>query len=85
MLQVFVRRQERSQRDQTSQPSGGFLICLSALVWIIYSTDHLIMRLLLSCYAVAGLFGVLFVQAATESLQQSFTHSGTQSYVRVVR
>ena len=43
------------------------------------------MKLLLSCYAVAGLFGVLFVQAAAESLQQSFTHSGTQAYVRVVR
>ena len=85
MLRAFARRQERSQRDQTSQPSGGFLICLSALVWIIYSTDQLIMKTLLTCYAVAGLFGVLFVQAAAESLQQSFTHSGTQAYVRVVR
>ena len=43
------------------------------------------MKTLLTCYAVAGLFGVLFVQVAAESLQQGFTHSGTQSYVRVVR
>lgn len=43
------------------------------------------MKLLFTCYAVAGLFGVLFVQTAAESLQQSFTHSGNQAYVRVVR
>ena len=37
----------------------------------------------LASYITAGLFGVAFVQTAlTESLQQ---HSGTQSYVRVVR
>ena len=43
------------------------------------------MKTLLICYAVSGLFGVLFVQGAAESLQQSFTHSGTQAYVRIVR
>ena len=43
------------------------------------------MRTLLISYGMAGLFGFCFAQAAAESLQQSFTHSGTQSYVRVVR
>ena len=71
---------------KTNEPtSDGSLICLALLVWIIQSTDQLIMKLLLTCYAVSGLCGVLFVQAAAESLQQSFTHSGTQAYVRVVR
>ena len=42
------------------------------------------MKLLFTCYAVAGLFGVLFVQTAVSSLQPVM-HSGTQSYVRVVR
>lgn len=38
---------------------------------------------LLTAYVAAGAFGVAFVQTAlTESLQQ---HSGTQSYVRVIR
>ena len=37
----------------------------------------------LASYITAGLFGVAFVQTAlTESFQQ---HSGTQSYVRVIR
>ena len=70
----------------TSEPTpDGSLICLALLVWIIQSTDQLIMKTLLTCYAVAGLFGVLFVQTAAESLQQSFSHSGTQAYVRVAR
>ncbi len=38
---------------------------------------------LFTAYVAAGAFGVAFVQTAlTETLQQ---HSGTQSYVRVVR
>ena len=41
--------------------------------------------ILFAAYAAAGAFGVAVVQTAGESLQQSFTHSGTQRYVRVVR
>ena len=40
---------------------------------------------LFAAYVAAGAFGVAVVHNASESLQQSFTHSGTQSYVRVVR
>ena len=40
---------------------------------------------LFAAYVAAGAFGVAVVHNASESLQQSFTHSGTQRYVRVVR
>jgi|TARA_Y100000033_G_scaffold30261_1_gene28837 hypothetical protein len=40
---------------------------------------------LFAAYVAAGAFGVAVIQTAGESLQQSFTHSGTQRYVRVVR
>jgi hypothetical protein len=38
-----------------------------------------------AAYVAAGAFGLAVVHNATESLQQSFTHSGSQRYVRVVR
>ena len=47
-------------------------------------STHQIMRMFLISWGIAGLFGVAFVQTALESPHQS-THSGTQSYVRVVR
>jgi hypothetical protein len=69
----------------TNEPtSDGPLTCLALLVWFINSPDQLIMKTLICCYAVAGLFGYCLAQQAAESLQQSFTHSGTQSYIRVV-
>lgn len=40
---------------------------------------------LFAAYVAAGAFGVAVVHNAKESLQQSFTHSGTQRLVRVVR
>ena len=40
---------------------------------------------LFAAYVAAGAFGLAVVHNASESLQQSFTHSGTQRYVRVVR
>ena len=43
------------------------------------------MRTLLISYGMASLFGFMFAQAAAESLQKGMTHSGTQSYVRVIR
>ena len=43
------------------------------------------MKMLLISWGMAGLFGFAFAQAAVESLQKGMTHSGTQSYVRVVR
>ena len=65
------------------------MICLALLVWFINSPDLTTMNnpttfcVVLASYITAGLFGVAFVQTAlTESLQQ---HSGTQSYVRVIR
>jgi len=46
-------------------------------------STHQIMRMLLISWGIAGLFGVAFAQIALQSpLQQ---HSGTQSFVRVVR
>ena len=48
-------------------------------------STHQIMRMLLISWGMAGLFGFAFAQAAVESLQKGMTHSGTQSYVRVVR
>ena len=68
MLQAFAARQERSQRDQRTNPlleqMNSFLQFVAAMI-------------------AAGSFGVAVVQTAmTEPLQQ---HSGTQSYVRMVR
>ena len=40
---------------------------------------------LFAAYVAAGAFGVAVVHNASESLKQSFTHSGTQQFVRVVR
>ena len=40
---------------------------------------------LFAAYVAAGAFGVAVVHNASESLQKSFTHSGTQRFVRVVR
>jgi uncharacterized membrane protein YqgA involved in biofilm formation len=68
MLQAFAARQERSQRDQRTNPlleqMNSFLQFVAAMI-------------------AAGSFGVAVTQTAmVEPLQQ---HSGTQSYVRMVR
>ena len=70
MLQDFVRRQERSQGNQRPTYQRTKMKSFASLF---------------AAYVAAGAFGVAVVHNASESLQQSFTHSGTQSFVRVVR
>ncbi len=45
-------------------------------------TNAVTFCIVLASYLTAGLMGVAFVQSAAEN---SFQHSGTQRYVRVVR
>ncbi len=77
-----------SRQAQTADPTGPHVpgpLSTSTNESHPTSPNQLMKTLLLS-WGMASLFGFAFAQAAAESLQRhSFTHSGTQRVVRIVR